>query len=192
MTDKMIVVIGASAGGPRVLKQIFTDLPMLNCSIIVVQHMPNFINESIAQSLNSVTEMEVRLFHQDEVLKDRVVYVVPSEYHAKVIQNRQIQLRQGERVNYVCPAVDVTMLSLHQEPGVRHLGILLTGMGRDGAEGMRHIKHIGGQTIAQNEKTCAIFGMPKEAIETGCVDWVLPPDQIHQKLIAISRTPTSN
>ncbi|MBN2105352.1 chemotaxis protein CheB [bacterium] len=185
MTNRTIVIIGASAGGPRILKTIFTDLPVLNCSIIIVQHMPVFINDSIAQSLDHCTSMAVHLAKDNEYLKSGETYIVPSGFHAEVVQNRFLRLVRGERVNYVCPAVDVTMMSLTREPGCQHIGIVLTGMGRDGAEGICHIKSIGGKTVAQDEKSSIIFGMPKEAIITGCVDWVLSPIQIHEKLIEI-------
>jgi len=183
MNNRIIVVIGASAGGPRILKSIFTDLPVLNCSIVIVQHMPMFINDSIAHSLDSCTPMDVHLANDNEPLKPGSVYLIPSGFHAKITRNRLLRLVQGNRVNYVCPAVDVTMMSLVRESGYQHIGIVLTGMGRDGADGIRHIKSIGGNTIAQDEKSSIIFGMPKEAIITGSVDWVLSPNQIHQKLI---------
>jgi two-component system chemotaxis response regulator CheB len=185
MNERIIVVIGASAGGPRILKNLFTNLPTLNCSIIIIQHMPAFINNSIVQSLDDCTSMTVRLAENNERLKNGMVYIVPSEFHAEVMQNRWIRLVQGDRINYVCPAVDVTMRSLTWEPGFRHIGIVLTGMGRDGADGVCHIQSIGGNTFAQDEESSVIFGMPKEAIASGCIDWVLSPEQIHQKLVDI-------
>lgn len=185
MRDHCIVVIGSSAGGPRILKDLFKGLPLINCSMIIIQHMPQFVNESISQSLDNCTDMTVCLAKDGDILKNGTVYVVPSEVHARIIHNHHIRLVQGEKVNYVCPAADVTMTSLTKETGIRHIGIVLTGMGRDGADGICHIKSIGGTTIAQDEKSSIIFGMPKEAVETGCVDWVLSPEQIHQKLIEL-------
>jgi two-component system chemotaxis response regulator CheB len=182
MSLKMIVVIGASAGGPRILKNVFTGLPALKCSIVLIQHMPQFINESLIQTISECTDMDVQLAVDGQILKDGCVYVIPSEVHAEVVQNRSLRLFKGDPVNYVCPAVDVTMESLRKETGVQHIGIVLTGMGRDGAKGICHIKAIGGMTIAQDEKSSIIFGMPKEAIETGCIDLILSPEEINEKL----------
>jgi two-component system chemotaxis response regulator CheB len=188
MNKNAIIVIGASAGGPRILKQIFTNLPKLNCSVILVQHMPQFINDSIAQSLDACSQMSVCIARDGELLKPGMVYVAPSEVHTTVLHNQIIKLGGTERVNYVCPSVDVTLRSLVHESGTAFAGIILTGMGRDGADGICYLKSIGGMTIAQNQVTSVIFGMPKEAIDTGCIDWVLSPEEIHQKMIDFAGT----
>jgi two-component system chemotaxis response regulator CheB len=183
--SRKIIVIGASAGGPRALKWIFTDLPALNASVIVVQHMPKFINDSLRDSLSSVTAMRVTIARDGDLLENGRVYIAPSEVHLNVEDNRIVRLAPGEKVNYVCPSVDVTMKSLTWDLGVFFAGVVVTGMGKDGAEGMKHIKKLGGATIAQDEKTSSIFGMPKEAIQTGSVDFVLAPDAIREKLIEL-------
>ncbi len=181
---RTIVVIGASAGGPRVLKTIFSGMPKLNASIVVVQHMPKFLNEPLRESLASLTSMRVQLAEDAHFLKPGHVYIAPSERHLALLGNRKLHLYDGEKVNYVCPSVDVTMASLTLEPGYLFIGVVLTGMGRDGADGIVHIKkELNGLTIAQDEKTSSIFGMPKEAIATGCVDYVLPPEAIREQLI---------
>jgi two-component system chemotaxis response regulator CheB len=183
--SKNIIVIGSSAGGPRVLKKIFKGLPVLNASMIVVQHMPKFINDPLRDSLSSVTAMRVTLAEDGDRLENGRVFVAPSEVHLSVVDNWIIRLSPGEKVNYVCPSVDVTMKSLTLEPSGFFIGVVVTGMGKDGAEGMKHIKNLGGITIAQDEKTSSIFGMPKEAIQTGSVDFVLAPDEIREKLIEL-------
>jgi two-component system chemotaxis response regulator CheB len=182
--SKNIVIIGASAGGPRILKAIFDKLPLLKCCIIIVQHMPKFINEHIRESLDSSTVMHVKIAEDGELLKDGVVYVAPSELQIKLDDNKKIQLFEGEKINFVCPAVDSVMKSLHKDHGSQFMGIILTGMGRDGADGISHMKRIGAVTVAQNQETSAIWGMPKMAIETGDIDWVLNPEDIRKKLIA--------
>lgn len=192
MRDHCIVVIGSSAGGPRILKDLFKGLPLINCSIVIIQHMPQFVNDSITQSLDGCSDMKVCLAKDGDILEKGTVYIIPSEIHAKIIHNHHLRFFHGDKVNYVCPAADVTMQSLTQDQGIRHIGIVLTGMGRDGADGICHIKSIGGTTIAQDEKTSIIFGMPKEAIDTGCVDWILSPEQIHEKLIELVGTIKSN
>jgi two-component system, chemotaxis family, protein-glutamate methylesterase/glutaminase len=178
-----LIVIGASAGGPRILKEIFTDMPVLNAGVVLIQHMPKFINESLRQSIAGGTRMKTKIAENQEFLENGTLYVAPSEKHLKLLHNRQIRLFDGDKVNYVCPSVDVVMLSVKPVPGMSSVGLVLTGMGRDGAEGIAHLKHIHGTTIAQDEASSVIFGMPKEAISTGCVDWILPPAEIRKKLI---------
>jgi two-component system chemotaxis response regulator CheB len=178
-----IVVIGSSAGGPRVLKWIFKGLPRLNAGVIVVQHMPKFINESLRDSLSSITSMTVRIAVDNSPIERGTVYIAPSEMHLTLADNRILRVCQGDKVNFVCPSADVTMKSLLWDLDMQFVGVVVTGMGKDGADGIAHIKRIGGTTIAQDEKTSSIFGMPKEAIRTGCVDFILPPDDIRAKLI---------
>jgi two-component system chemotaxis response regulator CheB len=183
---KTIVVIGASAGGPRVLKTLFHGMPRLKASVIVVQHMPKFINDSLRDSLAAGTRMRVVIAQNGDRLEDATVYIAPSEVHLVIRHNRTLRLAHGQKVNYVCPAVDVTMNSLFMEFGASFIGVVMTGMGRDGADGVVHIKRIGGVTLAQDEKTSSIFGMPKEAIATGCVDFVLPPEKIRVKIAELT------
>ena len=115
-----------------------------------------------------------------------MIYLAPSETHLFLADNKIIRLQDGEKVNYVCPSADVTMKSLAWDLDVLFVGVVITGMGRDGADGIAHIKKIGGTTIAQDEKTSPIFGMPREAIRTGCVDFILQPDAIRRKLIELA------
>ena len=137
--------------------------------------MPKFINEHVRESLDLSTEMDVKIAENEEWLKDGVVYIAPSELQIKLNDNRRIHLFEGEKMNFVCPAVDSVMKSLHKDNNSQFMGIILTGMGRDGADGISHMKRIGAVTVAQNQETSAIWGMPKEAIETGDVDWVHCP-----------------
>jgi two-component system chemotaxis response regulator CheB len=192
MKVKNIVIIGSSAGGPRILKELFKDLPLLKGSIIVVQHMPKFVNESLTGSLDHLTAMSVRLAQNGDKLQSGTVYIAPSEVHLELVNNNEIKLFQGEKINYVCPSVDVTMKSIINEMNIQVIGVVLTGMGRDGADGIGHIKQNQGITIAQDEKSSIIFGMPKEAIQTGKVDWILNPDQIKFKLIELLGTIEKN
>jgi len=185
MSVPNIVIIGSSAGGPRILKKIFTDLPLLRGSIIIIQHMPEFVNKSFCKELNSITEMEVVIPKYSDILQIGKVYIAPSEYHFELIDNSKIRLFKGEKVNFVCPSVDVTMKSIIKKANMNIIGIILTGMGQDGKEGIVHINSIDGTTIAQDKYSSIIFGMPREAIETGCIDYVLNPEQIKDKLIEL-------
>lgn len=168
------------------MKDLFTGMPKLNASMILIQHMPKFINQSLEQSLSRITRMEVKIAENGEGLENGRLYIAPSEQHLRLLDNRQIHLSDGEKVNYVCPSADVTLRSLKNQPGLKLIGVILTGMGRDGADGIVHIKRLNGITIAQDEATSVIFGMPKEAISTGCVDWILPPSDIRTKIIELS------
>ena len=182
---KSVAVIGSSAGGPRILKRLFDGLPLLRGSIVLVQHMPKFVNASFCEKLDALTDMTVRIAQDGDVLEGGNVYVAPSELHLCLVGNRRIRLFEGEAVHSVCPSVDVAMKSLKPEPGMTCIGVVLTGMGRDGAEGISHVKEIDGITIAQDEATSIIYGMPKEALKTGAVDWVFAPEAIREKFIEL-------
>ncbi|NQT25057.1 chemotaxis protein CheB [candidate division KSB1 bacterium] len=187
MDVKKLVIIGSSAGGPRILKELFDGLPRLNGVIIIVQHMPKFINESLCDTINEYTQMDVRLVEDGIPLENHSIYIAPSEKHIKLISDESFQLFDGERNNYVKPSIDVVMQSIEENKFEQLMGIILTGMGRDGAEGIKYLKTLNAVTIAQSEKTCAIFGMPSEAINTGCIDLILDPLQIREKIISTLR-----
>lgn len=186
MNHRNIVVIGASTGGPETLRKLFAELPVLDASILIVQHMPIYVNESIREEIARAANMEVRLAQDGDSLQNGLIQLAPSQLHMEVIDNASIKLANGEKVNYVCPAIDVTMKSLKPVPEVNIIGVILTGMGEDGARGISHIKkELGGSTISQDESTCVIYGMPKAAAETGDVDFVLPLEKIAGKLIEL-------
>jgi len=188
MNEHNIIVIGSSTGGPKTLKEVFLGLPVLNASVIVVQHMPHYINESLKDKLGDRTEMNVKLAEDKDTLEPGTVYIARSELHLKLRNNRKIRLIEGDKVNAVCPSIDVTMLSLRNGPGFHLMGVVLTGMGRDGADGITHVKKLGGTTIAQDQETSQIYGMPKAAFATGDVDFVLTPPHIREKLIEVVGT----
>ncbi len=128
--------------------------------------------------------MEVRIVRHGESIKPGIVYFAPSEVHLELSNNKILQLVNGPKVCFVRPSVDVTMKSVRKATGDNITGIIMTGMGKDGAEGLSHIKSIGGVTFAQDEDTSVIWGMPKAAINTGNVDHVLSPEGIRNKLIS--------
>lgn len=179
-----LVIIGASTGGVRALGTLFDRLPALNAAVVLVQHMPAFIQASFIRSLGSKTTMDVALAADGETLRAGMVRVVPADIHCVLEQNRRVRLVDGPKVQWVKPAVDVTMKSAVecQAPDTL-VGVLLTGMGKDGAEGMVHLKRVGAKTVAQDEASCAVFGMPKEAWAAGGVDLMLPPERIAQRLV---------
>ncbi len=184
MNKRNIIIIGISTGGPKALRTFFDGMTLLDGSIVLVQHMMKCANTSLTATLNGLTEMEVRLASHGERLKRGVVYVAPSEVHLELVDNQIIQLVNGPKVCYVRPAVDVTMKSVRRKPGDSITGIIMTGMGKDGANGISHIKSVGGTTFAQDKETSVVWGMPKDAIGTGHIDYVLSPDDIRNKLIS--------
>jgi len=182
-SNKNVVVIGVSTGGPFTLRDLFTGLPPLNAAIVIVLHITPEMDYRIAQGIDACASMPAALARDGEFLRPGNIYLAPGGFHLKLDGNHRIALCEGPRVNYVQPSVDVAMLSLTRPLSGGVTGIIMTGMGKDGAEGIRHIKRIGGTTIAQDQKSSIIYGMPKAAIDTGAVDFVLPPKEIAAKLV---------
>ncbi|MBC7963272.1 MAG: chemotaxis protein CheB [Steroidobacteraceae bacterium] len=186
MTNTNIVMIGVSTGGPIVLKRLFGELPQLDAAFVIVLHIPPGMDYRIAKSLASVAAMPVALAEDGDYLRSGQIYLAPGGFHLKLEGNSRIILEEGPRVNFVQPSVDVAMKSLLKPlKRGRMIGVILTGMGRDGAEGIRHIKDLGGTTFAQDQESSAIYGMPQAAAETGAVDFVLPPEKIGRKLVEL-------
>jgi len=177
-----LVIIGSSTGGPETVRRVLSRMPVLEACILIVQHMPRYVNESVRAEFAEETQMEVKLADDGMVLRHGLVIVARSDAHARLAANKVVQLVSGEKVNYVRPSVDVTMKSLRSIPRVNAIGVILTGMGADGAEGIRHMKGVGGVTISQDEASSVVYGMPKVAAATGCVDFILPPELIGSKI----------
>ncbi len=182
-----VIFIASSTGGTKVLRFLFQNLPRLNASIVIVQHMQKTVNEFFSSALGSLTDMTVRIAESGAGLEAGTAYVAPSDVHL-VLKGSKIELVKGKRVNYVCPSADVTMQSLVPWPGLRVLGIVLTGIGHDGEHGIVHLKQNGATTIAQDPATCVVRYMPKNAIETGQVDHVIRPNQIREAIIRFAGT----
>lgn len=183
MTNTNIVMIGVSTGGPIALKRFFTELPPLDAAFVIVLHIPPGMDYRIAKSLGGVAAMPVALAEDGDYLRSGQIYLAPGGFHLKLEGNSRIILEEGQRVNFVQPSVDVAMKSLLKPLKRRRvIGVVLTGMGKDGAEGIRHVKEIGGVTFAQDQESSAIYGMPKAAAETGAIDFVCSPDKIGRKL----------
>ena len=184
-----LVVMGASAGGPRALAEIVPALPEdLPAALIIVQHMPEPFTGSFAERLNSKANIEVREAEQGEELEPGLGFVVPGgqDMVFEKIGGDKVRTRLLPTVarHGASPVIDVTMESAAQVYGERTVGVLLSGMGSDGAMGLGMIRDAGGDTIAQNEETCLVFGMPKAAIERKLVSEVLPLDKIAEAIVA--------
>jgi len=189
---KNIIVMGARTGGVKVVQQIFEMMPALPAAVLLVQHMPSYICKAFCSSLAQRTPMPVRLAKAGDCLEAGSILVAPGDWHLELVNNSEVALRQGAKVNFVRPSIDVAMKSLVRPPQSSLLtGVLLTGMGNDGAAGISHIKGLGGITLAQEESSCPVFGMPKEAIRTGHVDYVLIPERIAEALCLISNASSS-
>lgn len=189
MSTENLLVIGSSTGGSRVLEELFSQLPRLNARIIIIQHITPVIDEAFVMSLARTTTMPVYLATDGEILKSGHLYVAPGGIHLTVENNHRIRLVAGEKVNHVRPSIDVAMKSLVRPKTGRLAGVILTGMGSDGAAGISYVKQLGGVTIAQDKNSSIIYGMPKAAVETGMIDFVLATVDIAKKLSELFRHP---
>ncbi len=169
------------------MRQVLEGVPSLDACIIVIQHMPKHVNASVKRSIERVTKMQVKIAEDSDAVKEGLILIAPSEVHFELRENAVVRLYEAPKVNFVCPSVDVAMQSLQGDPGMNIVGVLLTGMGKDGAKGISHIKGIGGITIAQDKATSTVFGMPGAAVATGDVDYTLPPDMIGPKLLELTQ-----
>ena len=180
-----VVAIGASTGGPRVLLKILRGLPPdYPLPILVVQHITQNFAQVFCRWLDQQISLKVELASSCRTLEGGCVLVAPPKLHMAV-SNGKVALRPGSPRHGCIPSVDVLFESLAQEYGKQSVGILLTGMGEDGAEGLLKIQETGGLTIAQDEESCVVFGMPKAAIQRGAAQKVLNPQQIYQTLLWI-------
>jgi two-component system chemotaxis response regulator CheB len=177
-----IIVIGASTGGPRALDIIFsTWSPDIPLPVVVVQHLPDGFCHALARNLSLRTKLRVSVPRDGEVMQPGEIYLAPGGVHLKVKEKgkkKVLRYDDGPPQNGVKPSADITMISAAQIFGPATIGILLTGSGHDGALGMRSIKEAGGKTFVQDKESCAVFGMPKSAIQMGAADKILPPEKI--------------
>jgi len=189
-TAEKVVAIGTSTGGTQALESVLTRLPVTVPGIVVVQHMPEKFTGMFAERLDSLCQIEVReAQHNDRVLPGRAL-IAPGGKHMLLKRNGAhyyVEVIDGPLVNRHRPSVDVLFRSVATFAGVNATGIIMTGMGDDGAQGMKEMHDAGARTIAQDEASCVVFGMPKEAIKLGGVDRILPLDQIAAVISAAGR-----
>jgi two-component system chemotaxis response regulator CheB len=183
-----IVAIGVSTGGPNAVQYVLSQLPAdLPGAIVVVQHMPEGFTEMFARRLDEVCAIEVKEAHSGDLLLAGRALICPGNRHIKVRRmplGNIVVLSDEDKVNGHRPSVDVLFRSAAQEFGKQTVGVLMTGMGEDGAEGLGVIKAAGGITIAQSESSCVVYGMPKAAIERGYASRVVPLDAMANTLQA--------
>ena len=169
-----ILAIGASTGGPKAVMGILKSLPAdLKAAVFIVQHIASGFARGFSQWLDHDSAIRVRLAVDGEVFNTGEALVAPNDCHM-ILDKGKVRLVQGEPVNCCRPSIDVFFNSLADAEGARVVGVLLTGMGKDGAQGLHRIKEQGGVTIVQDETSCVVFGMPKAAIALNAVDEILP------------------
>ena len=185
--DDWIVAIGTSTGGPRALQEVLTRLPgNLPCPTVIVQHMPPGFTKSLAERLNTLSELTVKEAADNDKLVAGTVYIAPGDFHLTLRRETSgtyVKLNKDPAIGGLRPAVDPMMVSVSETYGTKTVGVILTGMGHDGAKGMRAIKRLQGLTIAEDQSTAVVFGMPKAAIEAGVVDTILPLPQVADGIV---------
>lgn len=188
---KTMVIIGSSTGGPRALHQFFTDLPSnINAPIFVVQHMPAGFTKSLANRLNMVTtNLEVKEAEDGEIVKTNTAYIAPGGYHLTVEGTStflKVKLSSDKPRNNLRPCVDVLFESV-AKINMNKIAIILTGMGNDGSNGIQYLKQKNPNTIviAESQETTVVYGMPKAAVNTNCVDYIEPINNIGNRVLDI-------
>ncbi|WP_210104169.1 MULTISPECIES: protein-glutamate methylesterase/protein-glutamine glutaminase [Rhizobium/Agrobacterium group] len=189
-TTEMVVCIGASTGGTEALRELLEALPANAPGIIIVQHMPEKFTAAFAKRLNSLCEVEVKEAEDgDPVLRGHVL-IAPGDKHM-LLERRgaryHVSVRAGPLVSRHRPSVDVLFRSAARAAGSNAVGVIMTGMGDDGARGMLEMHEGGAFTLAQDEASSVVFGMPKEAIARGGVDRIVPLDQIAREILAADK-----
>jgi two-component system chemotaxis response regulator CheB len=187
VTTEKIVAVGASTGGTEALKLILEALPCDVPGMVLVQHMPEGFTAAFAQRLNQTCAIEVKEAKNGDRIVTGQALVAPGNRHTKVERDGShyvVKVFDGPLVSRHRPSVDVLFRSVAQSAGPNAIGVLLTGMGSDGAQGLLEMKQAGALTIAQDESSCVVFGMPKEAIERGAVDRVAALSRIPHEILS--------
>jgi two-component system chemotaxis response regulator CheB len=186
-----VIAIGASTGGTVAIEHVLRGMPANAPGIAIVQHMPPTFTRAFADRLNSVVDIEVREARDGDVLQPGLALIAPGDKHMMLQRDGTryaVIVRDGARVHHQRPAVDVLFQSVARVAGRNAVAALLTGMGADGAKGMLAVRESGGYTIAQDEESCVVFGMPREAIKIGGADEVTPLARISDALLeAVAR-----
>jgi len=182
-----LIAIGASTGGTEAIAFMLARLPAQVPPILITQHIPPMFSKSFAQRLDKICRMEVREAVDGDLPRPGLALVAPGGFHMvleRAAGNLRIKIKDGPLVCYQRPSVDVLFTSVAMVMGPKAVGVILTGMGNDGAQGMKRMKDQGSYNIAQDEATSAIFGMPREAIRAGAVDQTLPLDRVAPAVMA--------
>ncbi|HRS96849.1 MAG TPA: chemotaxis response regulator protein-glutamate methylesterase [Smithella sp.] len=185
-TSNKVIAIGSSTGGTEALKAILTKMPPNSPGIVMVQHMPANFTTAFAARLNDLSQITVKEAQDNDSVTPGTALLAPGNYHMILRRSGAryyVEIKTGPMVHHQRPAVDVLFKSTAKYAGANAIGVILTGMGSDGAEGLLEMKQAGASTIAQDEKSCVVFGMPKEAIKLGAVDKVVSLEHIAAEII---------
>lgn len=192
---RKVILFGASTGGTEALKEVLCRLPETLPPICVVQHIPAYISKQFADRLNEVCAMEVREAKEGDVLLPGLALIAPGGFHMslrRTMGHYQVRLEQTPPVNYQRPSVDILFDSAADCVGSHAIAALLTGMGKDGASGLKKLRRAGAITLAQDEESCVVFGMPRAAIEIGAARYVVSLDKIAGTILnALKKTEAS-
>ena len=187
-TTEKVVVVGASTGGTEALKVFLEALPENMPGVVIVQHMPEKFTRAFANRLNSTCRVSVKEAENDDTVIRGRVLIAPGNKHTLLKRSGAryyVEVKDGPLVSRHRPSVDVLFRSTARYAGKNAVGIIMTGMGDDGAKGMQEMKEAGAFNIAQDEASCVVFGMPKEAIKLGGVDRILPLGMIAKEIISL-------
>lgn len=171
-TTHKLLAIGASTGGTRAISDVLAGLPVTTPGTVVVQHMPEHFTAAFAKRLNENSAMEVREAQEGDTVAPGLALIAPGNRHLVLRRNGalyEVELKDGPPVHYQRPSVDVLFHSVARQAGPNSVGVILTGMGQDGASGLLAMRNAGAHTIAQDEASCVVYGMPKEAVRVGAV-----------------------
>ena len=189
-TTKKIIAVGASTGGTKALEAVLTALPANLPGMVIVQHMPPVFTKSFAERLNSVCRVNVKEAEDRDLIRPGEVLIAPGNYHMLVEKRGAkyyTKIKQGPPVHHHRPSVDVLFNSVAKAAGVNATGVIMTGMGADGAKGLLAMKEKGAYTIAQDEATSVVYGMPKVASEMDAVSEVLALSEIADSIVSQSK-----
>ncbi|MBH9536716.1 protein-glutamate methylesterase/protein-glutamine glutaminase [Novosphingopyxis sp. YJ-S2-01] len=190
-TTEMVVCIGASTGGTEALREVLEALPANSPGIVVVQHMPESFTKAFAKRLNGLCKVDVKEAENGDTVMRGHVLIAPGGLRHTMLERQgaryYVSVREGPLVSRHRPSVDVLFRSAARTAGSNAVGIIMTGMGDDGARGLLEMKEAGARTMAQDEATSIVFGMPKEAIARGATDRILPLGQIANELLRASQ-----
>jgi two-component system, chemotaxis family, protein-glutamate methylesterase/glutaminase len=184
-----VIAIGASTGGTEAIREVLTAMPANMPGIVIVQHIPPVFSLAFANRLNDLCKLRVKEAADGDRLTSGLVLIAPGNFHMTLVKaggEYRVSIQDGPRVCYQRPSVDVLFESVANVAKSDAIGAILTGMGSDGAQGLLRMKRAGARTIAQDEASCVVFGMPREAIRMGGVDRVLPLNRVAAELTALS------
>ena len=182
-----VLAIGASTGGTEAIASVLKHLPESCPGMVITQHIPAQFSRAFAKRLNGLCAMDVKEAEDGDTVRSGLALIAPGDFHMLLrgsVGRHYVSVKSGPRVCYQRPSVDVLFSSVAEAAGADAVGVLLTGMGNDGAHGLLKMRQAGARTIAQNEATCVVYGMPREAVELGAAEQVLPLPAIAEAMLA--------